>query len=607
MKAHWAALLLGVLLPLCAMSWWVLNRIEKLQRDEVADELETVLSTTKSGLLRWAQDVKTDTKVTANQELVRATTKAQLDAHKSGGPLNTPALQELRTLLEPLTVEHGRLSFAIIAPDGTQIATRHDALLGQREFIEQDPATVSAALAGQVVLGLPFRSVLGEEKHPSMLAAAPVHDSAGAVVAALVFRLDPARDFTAVVQLGRLGETGETYAFDRSGRLVTESRFDDQLRSIGLIRPDGIGLLNIEIRDPGVDLTKHAPPSADVPLPLTKMARSAITGNADIDMIGYRDYRGVPVVGAWSWSEELQLGITTEQDFAEAYAPIHAVRALALAMLGALFLGAILVNGLLYYRAHGLAIAVASEQAAVRMREEMIAAVSHDLRNPLNAIMLNASTIRKTAGTERDSSPQLAQSIENIGRRMARLIDDLLECAQLDAGKMKLVKSPQQPSVLIEKAMEILAPLASVKNIEIERRIGAPLPDIWVDADRLCEVFSNIGGNSIKHVPVGGKVTVGVELIDQELDFWVSDNGPGIRPEELPHIFDRFWRGKSYGGLGVGLGLYITKQIVESHGGRIWADNAPGQGAVFHFRISLVTQPEPPSSPPSEEKAQAES
>jgi hypothetical protein len=173
------------------------------------------------------------------------------------------------------------------------------------------------------------------EDQPTMFVGAPVRDSTGAVIAALTFRLDPGLDFTAILRRGRIGASGETYAFDREGRLISESRFDDQLRSIGLLGPEDRGILNVELRDPGEKLLRAgASGRPRDQQPLTRMAESAIAGEAGIDLDGYRDYRGVPVIGAWLWDSDLELGLTAEIDRDEAYATVSSTRTIIFALSG---------------------------------------------------------------------------------------------------------------------------------------------------------------------------------------------------------------------------------------------------------------------------------
>lgn len=160
---------------------------------------------------------------------------------------------------------------------------------------------------------------------PIMLVSAPIRDERMQVTGLLAFQFHPELKFTEILQLGRLGESGETYAFDRQGVMVSNSRFDEQLIMAGLLadHENSKSLLNIEIRNPGVDVTQGARPELRRgKQPLTTMAANAVAGNSAVTVEPYNDYRGVPVVGAWKWLDEYGMGVTTEVDYEEAFRPL---------------------------------------------------------------------------------------------------------------------------------------------------------------------------------------------------------------------------------------------------------------------------------------------
>jgi polar amino acid transport system substrate-binding protein len=240
-------------------------------------------------------------------------------------------LENIRRLLSPAIEASVFLGFSVIAPDGVQIASAHDQALGLREIADANPALLPKVLGGETFLGLPFESgVFGQttlQGTPHMTASAPIRNDRGETIAVLTIRLDPRAQFTETTRLGRLGKTGETYAFDGAGRLLTTSRF-------GREPAEHEDILRTEIRDPGGDTTAGFQPS--VPRhdqPLTRMARSATGGEDGIDVNGYRDYRGTPVVGAWLWNDQLGLGLAVEMDLNEAYAPSRRIRDLSVFML----------------------------------------------------------------------------------------------------------------------------------------------------------------------------------------------------------------------------------------------------------------------------------
>src|SRR5262249_59472 len=189
------------------------------------------------------------------------------------------------------------------------------------------------ALEGHVTVSAPFSSVVimkDEVGHlrtgvPTMFVAAPIHDENKRIVAALALRIRPEHEFTQILQMGRLGQTGETYAINKDGLMVSSSRFDDELMHIGLL-PDTDGaqsILNVSVRDPGADMTRGFRPKVRrAAQPLTKIAAAAVTGGSGVVMNAYNDYRGVRSVGAYTWLPKYEIGIVTEMDHAEAYRPL---------------------------------------------------------------------------------------------------------------------------------------------------------------------------------------------------------------------------------------------------------------------------------------------
>jgi len=160
-----------------------------------------------------------------------------------------------------------------------------------------------------------------------MAVGAALRDSTGGISCVLAFLIDPERDFTEILQRGRIGESGESYAFNREGRLISQSRFEEDLRRIGLIDERASGILNLQVRDPGGNLVRGF--RTEVPReeqPLTYMAQSATAGRSESNLVGYNDYRGVPVIGAWAWDDDNGFGIATELDVSEAYASLAWVR-----------------------------------------------------------------------------------------------------------------------------------------------------------------------------------------------------------------------------------------------------------------------------------------
>jgi signal transduction histidine kinase len=226
-------------------------------------------------------------------------------------------------------------------------------------------------------------------------------------------------------------------------------------------------------------------------------------------------------------------------------------------------------------------------QQAVRAREEVLAIVSHDLRNPLNAITLGSSLLQMSPTISDDDREQI-DTMEVSAGRMKRLIEDLLDVTRLEGGKrLPIEPAPLAIRDLIEETEELFRAQATVASITMEYSAPDDLPLLFVDRHRIMQVMSNIIGNSMKFTPAGGRIAVSARAEDGHVRITVQDTGPGIPTDDLVAIFSPYWQAKRTERMGAGLGLPIARGIVEAHGGRIWAESEPGDGTTFHFTLPL--------------------
>ncbi len=228
-------------------------------------------------------------------------------------------------------------------------------------------------------------------------------------------------------------------------------------------------------------------------------------------------------------------------------------------------------------------------RAATEARQHTLAIVAHDLRNPLTAIRMDAemlaSVLRPSAGPfERESLDRIMA----ITGRMDGLIQDLLEVSRMERGTLALEPAPRDPAKLLAEAAHSLRPLASAHGLQLQVDAAEGLPAVYADGERVVQVVSNLVGNAVKFTPRGGAVTLSCAPGEGEVRFSVSDTGPGIPPEQVPHIFGAFWQARHADRRGLGLGLSIARGLVEAHGGRIWVESEPDQGSVFHFTLTLA-------------------
>jgi PAS domain S-box-containing protein len=234
---------------------------------------------------------------------------------------------------------------------------------------------------------------------------------------------------------------------------------------------------------------------------------------------------------------------------------------------------------------------------ATRVRDEVLRVVAHDLRNPLNTVLLTAGLLKELMpGRERKDEREKLVLIESAVARANRLIQDLLDVVRQEAGPLELDRQPVDAAALAAETVQLHRVLADERSIHLETDIAEALDPVYADRDRVLQLFSNLIGNALKFTPPGGTVTVHAAQPEgaAEVRFAVADTGPGIREEDRSRLFDPFWQA-SKGTGGAGLGLAISKRIAEAHDGRIWVESEVGMGSTFYFTIPVArTEPTAP-------------
>jgi len=336
---------------LAGLAWSVMAAVEGVMRKQVAAELMAIRDADVTALRVWSRQHEADTRLLAMSDRVRpAVTELMAHADSDAALRQSPRQAELRAFLVPRMKMFGYTDFFVFAPSRKVISSSQDATIGailtgyRGDLIEK-------ALRTGALVSRPFRSpfLYPDEKgelhadRPTIVAAAVIPDSQGRAQAVLSFRIRPEAEFTEILQVARSGQSGETFAFDDKGVLLSQSRFDDDLKQVGLLAdlPDSHSVLTLELRDPGVNMTDGERPSLKrADQPLTKMVTAAAGKTDGVDVAGFRDYRGVPSVGAWSWLPEFEFGVATKVDAVEAFRPLYVLRNVFWGLLGLLVLSA---------------------------------------------------------------------------------------------------------------------------------------------------------------------------------------------------------------------------------------------------------------------------
>jgi signal transduction histidine kinase len=227
---------------------------------------------------------------------------------------------------------------------------------------------------------------------------------------------------------------------------------------------------------------------------------------------------------------------------------------------------------------------------ALATRDEFLGIVSHDLRTMLNAVMGYAGLIARAESQEnhREQVVKYAQRIQRSGTRMNRMIGDLVDLACIEAGVLAVTRENGDPTQVVTEAVDTFQPQASASGVALAVEIVPPASLAAFDSARILQVLSNLLSNAIKFTPANGRVTVRLERVEDEMRFAISDTGVGIPSDQLEAVFVRFVQ-VTNDRRGVGLGLYISKAIVQGHGGRIWAESTIGRGSTFFFTLPVHT------------------
>ena len=338
------ALLSSIVLVIVILAWLTLREIRDTVRLEMELALSSVVNSTSEEMHHWISDCMRHAEIWAASPDMRKLVEVQLALPaESETLLASPALAQMRSFYHTYIEKHGFPGFFVTSPENISLASAGDSDVGTRNLLAERGEFLAGVFRGSSAFTLPMESDVAlpggagqpGENEPAMFVAAPVRNEQGAVIAALSLRVEPSRCFIRLSNYGRVGKTGETYAFDSKGRFITHSRFENRLREIGLLEEGQNSILAMELRDPGGDLLEGFKPSLPrSQQPLTYMASQALSGTSGNNLEGYRNYRGVPVVGVWKWDEELRFGMATEIELAEAYETYNMIRLMVLFLLG---------------------------------------------------------------------------------------------------------------------------------------------------------------------------------------------------------------------------------------------------------------------------------
>jgi len=333
-RAH-HILILAAMVSVVLLAWmvsWIKDDVRDTYREDVGEALETASYAAVQAIDNWLDQRRAAVQIWADTPEIRQLTSELLELPRDSDTLTHARIRErLRAWLYPLQARSGNTGYLIVSDDGVVYASNRESDIGRRDLLQRRNDLVHKLRDTGVAVSMPELAddsdiVSLETDDPTIYFGAPILDKSGQFLAALILRVDPAEGFTDSLRVGYIGVTGESYAFNRQARMISDGRFSEQMREIGLLGPEESTILNVRLTDPGVDLTKGTRSGLAVgEQPLTFMAANAIGGHAGTNLEGYRGYRGVKVVGTWVFDSELGIGIATEVDAQEVYKSLYAI------------------------------------------------------------------------------------------------------------------------------------------------------------------------------------------------------------------------------------------------------------------------------------------
>lgn len=236
----------------------------------------------------------------------------------------------------------------------------------------------------------------------------------------------------------------------------------------------------------------------------------------------------------------------------------------------------------------------ANLRLSLRMRQDFLAIVSHDLRNPLNSIMMSAEVLSRQTPKEALTALKQIENVKNGARRITRLLADLIDLSNIEAGQFSMERDQYDVAKLIKAAAEAIAPAAAEKFLKIVSDLVPSPLQVFADRERVIQVLMNLLTNAVKFTAVDGTITLEAVPHEKGVQFVVRDTGSGIVAEQIPSLFKAYWHGVKTVRGATGLGLSISRGIVESHNGSIWVESTRGGGSAFFFTLPSYGKPSTP-------------
>jgi len=545
---------------LVAVGFWTLNRVTTSLKGMLEESLTTILDADIEAMEQWLASEKEFAGWWAGDVALRDATQRLIaiaaDANDAPSALlGSETLAELRRSTGPVLETQGYRAFAIATRSGLVLATskpRIDVEVAGTYLTADGVSMVAQVFDEGPLIRMPhllgslsaIETEVGEDRIMSVLT--PIHDAAGTVIAALVFLMEPDKDFTRILSIARMGGSGDTYAFNADGLMLSHSRFEDEILDLhGIDASDAGSMLRVRVVDPGGDMTAgHRPKNTMRTLPLSEMARSATSGQDGVNTDGYRDARGVEVVGAWRWLPEYGVGVATEVGKEDAYRAHGQVRTAfrALFVVLGLSLAALvataLVIGVMARKMQRLGQYTLVRKLGEGGMGSVYEARHTMLRRPVAVKLIRAGQVSADSLARFEREVQLTSQLSHpstIG---------VYDYGRTDEGVFYYVME-HLSGISLKELIRMEGPLPAARVVHILRQVCGSL----AEAHEQGLVHRDIKPANIMLCPLGG-----LHDVVKVLDFGIAKD-VGVRDDDI-----------STPGMVIGTPLYMSPEAFESSG-----------------------------------------
>ncbi|MCW8930166.1 MAG: PAS domain-containing sensor histidine kinase [Gammaproteobacteria bacterium] len=701
----------------------LINKIETEIKASYKVVLETILNSSNESLkLIYQQHERLVTYWANDDELIKEVQNLlTLNVNKST-LINSQEQKNIRKMLAPVITHASFRGFFIIDNNDMNLASTRDSNIAIKNLLSKDAPdfldkirTLGANVSLPIKSDVPIKDNKTNQyrKMATMFSAAPIKNQQGETIAILTFRLEPDDILSAVLAKGRVGVSGDTYALSLSGLLLSENRFNKILYNLGVIASPNHSDLNVEIRDPGINLSNGKLSSSRKEQPLSEMAKSIARKESGSNMDSYRNYRGIPVIGAWLWSDQLGYALTAEIDVEEAYRDMKVTRLLIIffTLLTIILIISIsfvfsknkkeikirgqYINEIFDNTAEGIVIieengtislvnqaicnifgyqsgeligknvdklipenlrnfhhhymkeeensahvlniardiqalhktgdlipiainissmvvdnkktfvciirdvskrkeqekelsqAMEDTNIANKAKSIFLSQMSHELRTPLNAILGFTQLLKMNKEELNENQNTYVNEIHMAGEHLLNLISEILDLSKIESGRLSLTMENVSIDKILKQCIQLIQPQLKEDGIDLIDKITNKGYFVNADPLRLKQVFLNILSNAIKYNRKHGTIILdAVEVEKKYLRLRISDTGNGLTKEELSHLFTPFKRLNHNNHIeGTGIGLVITKRLIELMGGNIGVESKVKKGSVVWFEL----------------------